>query len=113
MRIFRDKEMQEYHDAVVEKERLLAYHRGRVETLREQLAEDEVIRENCRRQSWRQTGAEPGDGWPEGVDADRVVQDWVRERTACLELDAEAPPAERTPVSESVSAFRKAIGGTT
>ncbi len=57
MRFFKDEEMQNYHDTVVNVESMKAYYRDRHDAMREQLAEDELIRRRLRFDACKATGA--------------------------------------------------------
>ena len=66
MRFFKDEEMQNYLDTVVNVESMKAYYRGRHDPTREQLAEDELIRRKLHFDAWKATGADVTENLPDG-----------------------------------------------
>ena len=116
MRFFQDDNAQRYHDSVVTSEREKAYYRGRLDAMRDALCDDELVQKKVRLDAWKAAGADDGgeipSGWPEGADREQAVREYVVEQTAHLELSSDSSPTGAPALeSESVAAFRKAIGG--
>lgn len=102
----------------------LAELRGRVNQVFDELREDKAQREELRNPARHQSGVRLGlkdgrltgapDGWPEGVDPDTFINDWIEERRSSYlsgipKMDA---PSSDMPATGAVKRFREAINGT-
>lgn len=94
-----------------------AYLAGRIEALRDEALRDRSLHETLRVREWVKAGAKVAydraadrfdgvpDGWPEGIDdGDAFAREYV-DGLFQVETDERGPA-----LSESVAAFRKAIG---
>lgn len=102
-----------------EAETQLAYTRGRIDAILDEVTSDPEHVEMLRCLAWARTGQRLGmnrdgkivgapDGWPEGVDPDGFVDEWVAGQRA----KHAGPPDDATPApaSETVRRFRELVG---